>query len=200
VGPATGLAYVFGPTPFFAAAWVGLKNSDDVGLRLDLQAQLFIGGNKVAEGQLNDVSSGSDGFLQANLQGIPLHLTGTSPGHALALSVVVGVRVSCTGVGLGSGVPRLWYNGRLIDSGASRDAGSRIEVGFGTPLPALFGFLRNGFTLNLFPGSSRLSVDTPVDDDTPCPGRPFTPFGTWSVGGGRSCGPTPHPSLRVRIP
>jgi len=92
------------------------------------------------------------------------------------------VRLSCAGVGNSSGVPRLWYNGRFIDSGASRDAGSRVEVGFGTALPALRGFLRSSFTLNFFPGSSRLSIDTPVNDSIACPDRPFTPFGTWSAG------------------
>jgi hypothetical protein len=182
VGPDTGLAYVFGPTSFFAAAWVGLQNSDDVGLRLDLQAQFFIGGNKVAEGQLSDVSAGSSGFDRANLQGIPLNLTGASPGPALSLSVVVGVRLSCADTGHSSGIPRLWYNGQPIDSGASRDAGSRIEVGLDAPFPPLRGFLRSSFALSFFPGSSRLSIDKPVDDNIACPGRPFTPFGSWSVG------------------
>ena len=39
-----------------AKVWVGLKNSDAVGLRLDLKTEVFVNQIKVGEGQLNNVT------------------------------------------------------------------------------------------------------------------------------------------------
>jgi hypothetical protein len=55
-----------------AKVWVGLKNSDAVGLRLDLLAEVFLHGTKVGEGQLCNVASGSSGFHNAKLNNIDL--------------------------------------------------------------------------------------------------------------------------------
>ena len=55
--------------------WVGLKNSDDVGIRFDLQAKVYLNGSLVGSGTLNSVAGGSSGFNNAKLHTIPLTLT-----------------------------------------------------------------------------------------------------------------------------
>jgi Transposase domain (DUF772) len=57
-----------------AEVWVGVKNSDAVGLRLDLKAEMYLNATKVGEGQLINVASGSSGFTNARLHAIPLTL------------------------------------------------------------------------------------------------------------------------------
>jgi Bacterial Ig domain len=54
-----------------AKLWIGLKNSDAVGLHLDLKAEVLLNGTKLGEGQRNNVSSGSSGFNNAKLNTIP---------------------------------------------------------------------------------------------------------------------------------
>ena len=57
-----------------ARLWIGLRNGDDVGLRVDLRAELVLNGSTVAEGSLPNVSSGGSGFAKAMLNSIPLNL------------------------------------------------------------------------------------------------------------------------------
>ena len=57
-----------------ARIWIGLTNSDDAGLRLDLQGRVLVNGVAVASGALNNVSAGSSGFNNAVLQTIALSL------------------------------------------------------------------------------------------------------------------------------
>src|SRR5262249_62371736 len=57
-----------------AKIWVGLKNSDDVGLRLDLRAEVLVNGVVAASGDLNNIDTGSSGFNNAILQSVPLSL------------------------------------------------------------------------------------------------------------------------------
>lgn len=172
---AAGPAYVFAPgTPIGnAKVWVGLKNSDAVGLRLDLKADVWVDGVWIASGVLDDVSAGSSGFNNAFLRTIPLYTVGSSSSFSGDVTVTVSVRAACSGTGQLTGVPRLWYNGRFIDTGNSRDAGSRVE------LPGRL-FLRNGFLLSPSAGILAMGINQPVDSNQPCPGRQFLPFGTWS--------------------
>jgi len=162
-----------------AKVWVGLKNSDDVGLRLDLLAEVFVNATPVGQGQLNDVGSGSSGFNNAILNSVPFSLTPTpfNPGDSLRLRI--SVRRTCSGTGHAAGTARLWYNGQPIDAGSPRDAGSR----FVATIAGLTSteFLRPSFNLSTTAGSSRTSIDTLVNSDAPCPGRPFAPFGMWST-------------------
>src|SRR6185436_15407115 len=58
-----------------AKVWVGLKNSDDVGLRLDLRAEVRVNGIAAATGDLNNVAAGSSGFNNAILQSVRLGLS-----------------------------------------------------------------------------------------------------------------------------
>ena len=163
-----------------ARVWIGLKNSDDVGLRLDLLAEVFADGTKVGEGRLNNVSAGGSGFNNAILNAISLDRLGETVGLPVgsALEVKVSVRRTCSGGGHASGTARLWYNGQPIDSGSKRDAGSRLDViSPGAITPNL---LRSGFALSTAPGTTRQSIDVSVDSRQPCPNRTFKSFGTWS--------------------
>ena len=163
-----------------ATLWIGLKNSDAVGLRLDLQAEVFLSETKVGEGALNNVASGSSGFNNAKLNAIPLTLFAPVEVPANAeLEITLSVRRTCSGGGHNSGTPRLWYNGQPIDSGSQRDAGTRFGATIANTTSEFF--LRDGFALSTTAGTAKKFVDVPVDNKTPCPNRPFTPFGTWGL-------------------
>jgi len=57
--------------------WIGLKNSDDVGTRFDLRAEVYQNGTTlIATGELDSVWGGSSGFNNARLNTIPLTLIG----------------------------------------------------------------------------------------------------------------------------
>ena len=163
-----------------AKMWVGLANSDDVGLRLDLQAEVFINATKIGQGGLNNVATGSSGFNNAILNTIPLTLFGPVPNTSgQQLSIKVSARRTCTGPGHASGRPRLWYNGKPIDSGATRDAGSRFDATNGGS--NFDYFLRTGSALSTQSGTAKTSVDVLVDSTSACPARPFTAWGTWNI-------------------
>ena len=165
-----------------AKVWVGLANSDAVGLRLDLLAEVLVNDAKVGQGQLNNVSSGSSGFNNALFQAIDLGLTGGSVtvNHGDTLELRVSARRTCFGGGHNSGAVRLWYNGQPIDAGTGRDAGTRFDATISGATNDYFA--RNGFALDLTAGSSKLFIDETVGSGAPCPNRPFSSFGTWSVG------------------
>ena len=164
-----------------AKVWVGLKNGDDVGLRLDLLAEVFVNSTKVGQGQFNNVSAGGSGFNNAILNTIPLGLTGGAaviPSSA-AFRLKVSARRTCFGGGHNSGSARLWYNGQPIDTGSARDAGTRFDATIDASTSDYFA--RENFALRTTAGSSKLSVDTFVNSSAPCPGRPFTEIRTWSM-------------------
>jgi hypothetical protein len=162
-----------------AKMWVGLKNSDDVGLRLDLLAEVFINATQVGQGELDNVASGSSGFNNAILQTIPLSCTGcpvpAPPGSQLKIRV--SARRTCFGGGHTSGSPALWYNGQPIDAGLTRDAGSRFDATIGGSTDDYF--LRLAFALEKTPGNARTSIGILVNSLAACPARPFTSWGTW---------------------
>ena len=162
--------------------WVGLRNSDDVGVRFDLLTEVFVDDAEVAAGHLNNVSGGSSGFGNAVLNTVPLALTSgplTIPAGAV-LTVTVSVRRTCSGGRHNSGTARLWDNGRPIDSGGSRDAGSRVDAIVDGAAAEYF--LREGFALSSTPGTSKQSIAVGVDSKQACPDRAFKPFGTWTIG------------------
>lgn len=157
-----------------AKLWIGLKNSDAVGLRLDLKAEVFLNETKVGEGQLNNVSSGSSGFNNAKLNAIAMSLLNGSvevpPDAELALQL--SVRRTCFGGGHNSGSPRLWFN----DAQANSHFGATIA----DETSELF--LRSGFVLANTPGPGpKKTIDVVVNSQAACPNRPFTPFGTWNL-------------------
>ena len=161
--------------------WIGLKNSDAVGLRVDLKADVFAEAALIGSGVLPNVATGSSGFNNARLQAIPLALVDGAvelPAET-ELALTVSVRRTCFGSGHNSGTVRLWYNGQPVDSGSGRDAGSHFEATIDGEELAFF--LRSAFELSEEPGTSRLSQDAAVNSQAACPDRPYTTLGTWSL-------------------
>ena len=106
-----------------AQVWVGIKNSDAVGIKFDLKAEVYKDGVLVTSGQIDCVPGGSSGFGNANLNTIPFASfspiefpTGSN------LSVKVSARNACVGSGKNSGTARLWFN----DSAANSQFGATI--------------------------------------------------------------------------
>jgi hypothetical protein len=153
-----------------ANVWIGLKNSDDVGTKFDLLAEVFQNNVLIGSGQLNDVSGGSSGFNNAVQRTINMALTG-SPGFCSGgtLSFRLSVRIAASS-GHVSGTARLWYN----DAAAN----SRFEMTIsGTPTTY---YLRDGFVLATTPGPGpRKTSDVLVNRNQG--GNPFKPFGTWTT-------------------
>jgi len=149
---------------------VGLRNSDDVGARFDLKAEVFLGTGKIGEGRLDNAAGGNSGFNNAVLDTIRLTLPAPVDLSAGPLGIRLSVRISCTGRGHASGTARLWLN--------DAQANSRVQVTINGISQGYF--LLDGFRLGTSPGSGpKSAIDAFVDSKTPCPGRPFQPFGTW---------------------
>jgi uncharacterized repeat protein (TIGR01451 family) len=164
-----------------ARLWVG-QNGSIRKLKYDLLAEVLVDGATVGTGQLSNVKAGGSAFNKAVFDTITLVLgsqTAVPPGASL--SIRASVRVSCATTSSGvSSIARLWYNGQPIDSGRrSADAGSRFDATIGGTNSNYF--LRTGFTLATTAGNARQFIDVAVNDASACPGRAFTPFGTWSV-------------------
>ncbi len=165
-----------------AKLWIGLKNSDAVGLKVDLSVELLEGGFPITRDVLLNQATGSSGFNNALLKEIPfVDSAGTHE-----LTVRVSVRRTCTpGTSHNSGAVRLWYNGQPNDTGSSKDAGSRFDATIGGVNHNYY--LRNNFDLSTTAGASKLSADATVDSKAPCtdgisaPDRPYTALGTWSL-------------------
>ena len=152
-----------------ANVWIGLKNSDDVGTKFDLLAEVFKNGNPIGSGQLNGVNGGSSGFNNAALRTINMALTNSAsfcPGDTLSFKLSVRIAVGVTGHR--SGTARLWYN----DVAANSRVNATID-GVGGDF-----FLRDGFVLNTTVGPGpKKTIDVFVDRAVG--GNPFKPFGTW---------------------
>jgi DNA/RNA endonuclease G (NUC1) len=165
-----------------AKVWIGLRNSDAVGLRLDLRAEVLVNGAVAAAGDLNNVATGSSGFNNAILHSIPLLLPAGSVDVPAGseLAVRIAARRTCFGGGHNSGTARIWFNGQPIDSGANRDAGSRIRLTLAGTTSDYF--LRNSVPgLATSPGSARTSADAAVNSTASCPARPYSVLGVWSL-------------------
>jgi uncharacterized membrane protein len=154
--------------------WVGLKKTN-AGIRFDLRAKVYLNGSPIASGQLDSVAGGLHGFKNANLNTIPLLLTAPVPvSSGDQLSIEILVRNACSGSGADSAKAVLWYDGQPIDTGPTRDAGSRFDATIGGSNSNYF--LRRADTLNTIAGSSRRSVAKSAG------GRcgPFHSFGIWN--------------------
>jgi hypothetical protein len=155
-----------------AKAWLGLKNSDDVGTKFDLKAEVFAGGVLVGSGQLNAVNGGSSGFNNANLQSIPLTLSAPVNVAGSNLSIKLSLRITCSGSTHTSGTARLWFNDTQANSGFGATIGG-VTNNY---------YLLNGSALGTAPGPGPKSTDdTLVNSAQACPGRPFVEVGTWSI-------------------
>jgi hypothetical protein len=148
--------------------WIGLANSDDVGIRFDLRAEVYRNGSQLAgAGEIASVPGGSSGFNNAHERTIDIV---PSPGVAFlpgdTLDVALYVRNACSGSGKNSGRARLWYDNAAADSGFAATIGSSNTY-----------FILNGFTFGAGPGAGpRKTID--VQAGPKC--SPYKPFGTWS--------------------
>jgi concanavalin A-like lectin/glucanase superfamily protein len=153
-----------------ANVWLGLKNSDDVGTKFDLLAEVLKNGAVVGSGQLDAVTGGSSGFNNAVLRTIILALSSpVSCGSGDTLSIRLSVRIALGVSGHRSGTARLWLNDAAANSrfGATI-AGATSEF-----------FLRDAFALSTSAGAGpKKTIDVFVDRLVG--GNPFKPFGTWS--------------------
>lgn len=159
-----------------AEVWLGLKNSDDVGTKFDLLAEVLHNGNVIATGQLNSVPGGSSGFNNAALRGINLVLT--SPPYLNAgeiLSLKLSVRIATAVSGHRSGTARLWFNDATANSRLTVTIdGAQVE----------FYLVGSSAATYLLQGSEtgagpRKTIDVFVDKAVG--GNPVKPLGTWSM-------------------
>jgi hypothetical protein len=167
-----------------ATAWIGINNSDDVGLRVDLLAEVFLKAGttvtKVGQGQLDNQTTGGSGFNNAALKSIAIGLIGdpmvVPPGSELQYRL--STRRTCAPAGHASGTVAFWYNGRAVDSGTTRDAGSRLAATVGGVADSFF--MHSGLALDGTAGTARTSINVALNSAQPCPARTFAPVGTWS--------------------
>ena len=151
-----------------AGVWVGLKNSDAVGIRFDLLAEVYANGNLVTSGQLDSVHGGSSGFNNARFNLIPFDaFSPVAFPEGSEFSIKISVRNTCFGPSHNSGMARLWYN----DASANSRFGATINQ-----MPSTY-YLLNNFLLGTSPGNVRKTID--VAAGSRC--SPFKPFGTWSI-------------------
>ena len=149
-----------------AHEWIGLKNSDDVGTRFDLKAEVFRNGTLVASNEIDNVSGGSSGFNNANDQIISLALS--NPGvdticSGESLSIKLSAKVTATG-GHNTGTIRLWYN--------DGQATTRFDANIGGTDVNLY--LLDGFVLGTSPGAGpKKTIDVLLNRTT------WKTLGTW---------------------
>ena len=149
--------------------WVGVRNSDDAGIRFDLRAEVYMGNTLVTSGEANSVAAGSSGFPNAVLDTIPLNpFAPVAAPHGTRLSIKLFVRNACSGSTHTSGVARLWYN----DSAANSSFGATIAGASTTD------YLITGSKLSTSPGTGpQASIDAVAG--AMC--SAFKSFGTWSL-------------------
>lgn len=152
-----------------AEVWIGLKNSDDVGTKFDLLAEVFKNGTLIGTGQLDGVPGGSSGFNNAILRTINLAFpSAASVCSGDTLSFKLSVRIAEGVAGHRSGTARLWFNDAEADSRLTATIDGTTG-GF---------FLLDGFTLGTAPGPGpKQTIDVRVSR---AGGNPFVPFGTWT--------------------
>jgi uncharacterized repeat protein (TIGR01451 family) len=153
-----------------ANIWVGLKNSDDVGTKFDLRAEILRNGFVVGTGEVYGISGGSSGFnnaIQDAISQIPSGPASFCPGNVLGLRLSVRV---ATNSGHVSGTARLWYN----DSAANSRFTAIVNNVTNTY------YLRDGSVLAATAGPGpKKTIDVLVNRNQN--GNPFKPFGTWNV-------------------
>jgi hypothetical protein len=151
-----------------AKVWIGLANSDDVGIRFDLRVEVHRNGSQlVGSGELASVHGGSSGFNNAQLHTIGMTpVAGAAFSSGDTLSTTLYVRNACSGSGKNSGRARLWYN----------DAAANSRFDATITNPATY-YLGDSFVLGVAAGAGpRRTMD--VAAGSKC--SPYKTFGTWS--------------------
>jgi hypothetical protein len=153
-----------------AQVWIGLKNSDDVGTKFDLLAEVFKNGSPIGSGQLDSVPGGSSGFNNAVSRAINMALpvdVVLVAGDILSFRLSVRIAVNVTGHR--SGTARLWFN----DAAANSQFGVTVD-GVDSPCYFLDGGIL-GTATGLGPKRTK-----DVFVDKALGGNPFKPFGIWT--------------------
>lgn len=151
-----------------AKVWIGLKNSDDAGVRFDLLAEAYNGNTLITSGKIDSVPAGISGFNNAKLNTInfnsfsPLNFPSGS-----ILGIKLYVRNACKGSAHNSGIARLWYN--------HSETNSRFGITIGDK-PSLY-YLLDNFLLGTSKGSVKKTIDIQSGDKC----SPFKPFGEWTI-------------------
>jgi hypothetical protein len=151
-----------------AKVWIGLKNSDDVGTKFDLQTELFKNGTLFSTNELDNIPGGSSGFNNAVLRSIDQSLFGAV---VFCTGDVLSIRLSVRAATNGhrSGTARLWFN----DAAANSNFDATVNGG-----TAIYHLL-DGFLLGTSPGPGpKKTIDVFVDRLVN--GNAFKPFGTWN--------------------
>jgi len=145
-----------------------LKNSDDVGTRFDLLAEVLKNGTVIGSGQISNVPGGSSGFNNAILDTVNMALVSSVTFQSGdTLSFRLSVRVAATGHR--SGTARLWFNDAAANSSFTAIVDATTQSYF----------LLGGFSLGSTAGTGpRNTIDVLVDRAVS--GNPFKPFGTWN--------------------
>ncbi len=154
-----------------AKVWLGLKNSDDIGTKFDLLAEIFHNGVLIGVGQLNAIPGGGSGFNNANPRLINLNMTNPEsilPGDTL--SIRLSVRIAVGVAGHRSGTARLWFN--------DAEANSNFEATIGGQVKRYY-LATNSLLLRDSGSGPKNTIDVPVNRAVG--GNPFKPFGTWSL-------------------
>ena len=153
-----------------ASVWLGLKNSDDVGTKFDLLAEVLKNGVVVGSGPLNDVPGGGSGFNNAVQRAISQSLSGPQslcPGDTMSIRLSGRIAASS---GHASGTARLWFNDAAANSRFTATVGG-VTSDY---------YLRNGFTLATTAGPGpKSTIDVTVNRNQN--GNAFKPFGTWTI-------------------
>jgi hypothetical protein len=151
-----------------AEVWIGVKNSDDVGTRFDLRAEVLKNGVVVGSGHTDNVPGGSSGFNNAVKRSIALALTSSvSFETGDQLSIKLYAKIGATGHR--SGTARLWFNDAQADTEFDTTLGG-VDQDW---------YIRAGGGLELTPGSGpRKSIDLFLDRAVG--GNAFKLFGTWT--------------------
>jgi hypothetical protein len=152
-----------------AKVWVGLKNSDDIGIKFDLKAEVYKGNTLVSSGEVDSVSGGSNGFAHAQLNTIPFAtFSPVDFPQGTQLSVKVYARNACTGSGKNSGTARLWYNDTQANSFFDATIGSN-DTNY---------YLLTNALLGTIAGTGPKQTSD-VSAGAKC--SAFKQFGTWSI-------------------
>jgi hypothetical protein len=151
-----------------AGVWIGLANSDDVGIRFDLRAEVYRNGTElVGSGELPSVHGGGSGFNNAHLNTINLTAgSGAVFSSGDTLSIMLFVRNACAGSGKTSGRARLWYNDTAADTRFDATIGSAATY-----------HLLDGFLLSTAAGTGPKKT---VDKQAGAKCSPYKLFGTWT--------------------
>lgn len=152
-----------------ARVWVGLKNSDSVGIKFDFLAEVYKDGSLVSSGQIDSAPGGSSGFNNARLNTIPFNtFSPVAAPVGTQVDFKVYVRNACTGSGQNSGSARLWFNDSVANSQFDATVGG-INNNY---------YLVDGFTLLTTPG---VGPKEHIDIAAGAKCSPFKLFGTWST-------------------